>query len=59
VVSRPIPPQSGTELPDDHGLHPAGAFPSIVGGLCFLILGGALLASSVVALWRWIGGLPW
>lgn len=54
MVSRPrhIPPQSGTEVTDDHGCHPASAFPSIVGGLCFLILGAMLGASVIVAIWR-------
>ena len=51
------PAQHGTEVQDDHGCHPASAFPSVVGGLCFLILGTIFLGSTIVALWRWLAGV--
>lgn len=63
MVARPkhLPPaQHGTELEDSYGCHPRSAYPTVVGGLAFILLGGIFLASVIVALWRaliaWIGG---
>jgi len=55
---RHIPPQqSGTEVADDHGCHPASAFPTVVGGLCFVLLSAIFAGSAIVALWRWVVAL--
>lgn len=49
-----IPPaQHGTEIEDTYGCHPASAFPSVVGGLCFCLLSAVCAGSAIVALWRW------
>lgn len=48
------PAQHGTEVEDDHGCHPASAYPTAVGGACFLLLSTILLGSAIVAVWQWL-----
>jgi hypothetical protein len=57
-VSRPhakhIPPQSGTEVEDSFGCHPASPEASLVGGICLWALVGMFGISAIVGLWNWI-----